>query len=183
MTGMKLRKLVVQIEETHRDGRHQIEAPTRKATVAAVIENPFAGQFVDDLSPLYDLGAEVAAHLTDRALAALGGDAAEIESYGKAAIIGTDGEIEHAAALIHPKFGAPVRSRVDGKDIIPSTKKIGAPGAAITFPLTGKTSIWDLGQMDAAEITIPDAPRANEAVVILALATGGRPLKRIALPE
>ena len=183
MTAMNLRKLVVQIEETHREAGRDLAVPPRKITVAAVVANPYAGQYVEDLSPLYDLGAEISGYLTDRALAELGASAAEIESYGKAAIIGTDGEIEHAAALIHPKFGAPVRGKVEGKDIIPSTKKIGGPGAAITFPLTGKASIWDLGQMDAAEITIPDSPRSDEAVVILALAIGGRPLKRIALPK
>ncbi len=128
-------------------------------------------------------GPRFAALLVKRGIEALGVAGSAITSYGKAAIIGTDGEIEHAAALIHPKLGAPVRAAVTGKDIIPSTKKMGAPGATITFPLTGKESIWSFDNMDAAEITIPDAPRANEAVVILGLGIGGRPLKRIKLPS
>jgi hypothetical protein len=183
MPEMKIRKLVIQIEETLTDFGRPVEPASRKVTIAAVIANPFAGQYVEDLAPLYALGAEVSELLVKRGMEALGAEPGEIGNYGKAAIIGTDGEIEHAAALIHPKFGAPVRAAVEGKDIIPSTKKIGAPGASITFPLTGKDSIWAFDHMDAAEITIPDAPRSNEAVVILALGTGGRPLHRIKLPS
>lgn len=181
--ALSVRKIVVQLEETHSEFGKSIDPATRKVTVAAVIANPYAGSYQEDLAPLYDVGGEVAAMLTQRALSALGVGSDEIDSYGKAAIIGTDGELEHAAALIHPKFGAPVRAAVAGKEIIPSTKKIGAPGAAITFPLTGKNSIWSLDDMDSTEIVIPDAPRANEAVVILGLATGGRPLKRVKLPN
>ncbi|TCK30391.1 amino acid synthesis protein [Ancylobacter aquaticus] len=182
MSAMQVRKIVVQLEETHSEIGKAVSPPSRKVTIAAVITNPFAGKHVEELAPLYDLGAEVSALLAERGLEILGVGPEAIQNYGKAAIVGTEGEIEHAAALLHPKFGAPVRSAVAGKDIIPSTKKIGAPGAAITFPLTGKTSIWDFDQMDAAEITIPDAPRANEVVVILALGIGGRPLHRIKLP-
>ncbi|GLK79519.1 amino acid synthesis family protein [Methylopila turkensis] len=183
MPEMMVRKIVVQIEETHSDFGRPVDPPSRKATVAAVIRNPFAGRYVEDLAELYALGAEVSTLLVKRAMDALGAGPDDITGYGKAAIIGTDGEIEHAAALIHPKFGAPVRSATGGKDIIPSTKKIGAPGAAITFPLTGKTSIWSFDDMDASEIAIPDAPRADEAVVVLALGIGGRPLHRIKLPD
>lgn len=183
MSEMKVRKIVVQIEETLSDFGKPVDPPSRKVTIAAVIANPFAGKYVEDLAPLYGLGAEVSALLVKRGMEALGVEASEIGNYGKAAIIGAEGEIEHAAALIHPKFGAPVRSATAGKDIIPSTKKIGAPGATITFPLTGKESIWSFDHMDAAEITIPDSPRADEAVVILALGVGGRPLHRIKLPD
>lgn len=182
MIEMKLRKIVVHLEETSREMGKAVSPPSRKVTVAAVIENPFAGRYVEDLSPLYDLGNVVSTVLVERAMAALGVGPEAIGSYGKAAIIGVNGEIEHAAALIHPKFGAPVRAATEGKDIIPSTKKIGAPGSAITFPLTGKETIWSFDDMDAAEIAIPDAPRADEAVVILAVGVGGRPLHRIALP-
>ena len=104
----------------------------------------------------------------------------DVQSYGKGAIVGVDGEIEHAAALIHPRFGAPVRSALgDASEIITSTKKMGGPGATLTVPLTSKKSIWDFDHMDAAEIAIPDAPHADEIVVVLALAMGGRPRKRI----
>ena len=100
-------------------------------------------------------------------------------SYGKAAIIGTDGEIEHTAAILHPRFGAPVRAAVGkGDDIIPGTKKVGGPGSVAVIPLTNKNSIWEFDDMDSTEITIPDAPHADEIVVIVALAIGGRPLAR-----
>jgi len=180
MTHPTIRKFVIQFEETLSAAGRAVEPPVRKATVAAVIANPFAGRYEEDLTSLYDIGRQIAATLAERALQTLGATAGDIEAYGKAAIIGLDGELEHAAALLHPEFGAPVRSRTSGTEIIPSTKKIGAAGAAITLPLTGKTSIWSFDHMDAAEISIADAPRADEVVVILALATGGRALHRIA---
>ena len=118
--------------------------------------------------------------LVARGLQALDAGPDDVQSYGKGAIVGVDGEIEHAAALIHPRFGAPVRGALgDASEIITSTKKMGGPGATLTVPLTSKKSIWDFDHMDAAEITIPDAPHADEIVVILALAMGGRPRKRI----
>ena len=157
----------------------EINPPTRKATVAGVITNPFAGKYVEDLTPLYDLGAEIGGLLAEKGVTALGVQPDEVESYGKGAIVGLNGEIEHAAALLHPRFGAPVRKAVGkGDDIIPSTKKMGAPGATIVVPITNKNSIWEFDDMDAAEITIPDSPKANEIVVIVILAIGGRPLAR-----
>jgi hypothetical protein len=106
-----------------------------------------------------------------------------VVAYGKAAIVGLDGELEHAAALLHPCFGAPVRDAVDhGHAIIPSTKKVAGAGASITLPITNKDDIWSFDEMDAAEISIPDAPRPDEVVVVLALATGSRPLARVAKP-
>jgi hypothetical protein len=150
---------------------------------AAVIRNPYARRFVEDLSPLYELGAEVAELLAARAVEALAAAPAEVEAYGKGAIVGVDGEIEHAAAILHPRFGAPVRAAVErGDDIIPSTKKIGAPGSTLVMPITNKNDIWSFDHMDATEITIADAPRADEIVVCLALAVGGRPLHRVSRP-
>jgi hypothetical protein len=181
MSLLQLRKLVVQLEETHREAGRAVDPPTRKVSVAAVITNPYAGRYVEDLSPLYDLGAEVAALLAARGVAALGVAPDDVVAYGKGAIIGTAGEIEHAAALLHPKFGAPVRKAVGkGDDIIPSTKKLGGPGSVIVMPVTNKNRIWNFDDMDAAEITIPDAPHADEVVVVLVLAVGGRPLHRTA---
>ena len=117
--------------------------------------------------------------LAEKAVYALGGLPEAVESYGKGAIVGTAGEIEHAAAIMHPRFWAPVRKAVGkGDDIIPSTKKIGGPGSTIVMPLTNKDNIWDFDHMDAAEISIPDAPKANEIVVAVVLGVGGRPLKR-----
>ena len=180
MSLLQLRKMVVQLEEIHREAGRAVDPPTRKATVAAVITNPYAGRYVEDLSPLYELGAEVAALLAERAVGALDVSPDEVTAYGKGAIVGTAGEIEHAAALLHPKFGAPVRKAVHkGEDIIPSTKKLGPPGATIVMPVTNKNRIWTFDDMDAAEITIPDAPHADEIVLALVLAVGGRPLHRV----
>lgn len=176
----EIRKIVVVLEETLEDMGRKVEPRATKLTVAAVVRNPYAGRYVEDLSPLYDTGAEVAERLTARALEVLGDAAGRISAYGKGAIVGTDGEIEHAAALIHPKFGAPVRSAIGGgKAIIPSTKKVGGPGALITMPLVNRDDVWVFDDMDSTEIAIADAPRPDEVVVALAFGMGGRPLKRI----
>jgi hypothetical protein len=180
---MQVRKVIVQREETRRDGGRDLAAPTVKVVAAAVVANPLAGVASDDLGVLEELGAEVAALLVEEALRALGDQAHEINAYGKAAIVGLAGELEHAAALIHPRFGAPVRAAIGGgAAIIPSTKKVDTAGAAITMPLTNKNDIWSFDEMDAAEIAVPGAPRDDEILVCLALAAGGRPLARTKKP-
>jgi hypothetical protein len=180
MAKLVIRRIVVQIDELHKEMGKMIDPPARKATAAAVIENPYAGEYVQDLEPLYDLGAEIGGLLARRAVGALGVAPGDIQSYGKGAIVGLNGEIEHAAAILHPKFGKPVREAVEkGDDIIPSTKKMGGPGAAIVMPLTNKDSIWSFDHMDAAEISIPDAPGPDEIVVAVVVADGGRPLARV----
>ncbi len=179
---MELRKIVVQMVETHRSAGRDVVPATRVAVAAAVLHNPLAGRFVDDLAELEALGAEVARVLAGRAVAALGPNATPT-AYGKGAIIGLGGELEHAAAVLHPRFGAPVRAAVGGgAAIIPSTKKVAGAGAAITMPLTNKDDIWSFDEMDAAEIAIPDAPRADEMVVCVVVASGGRPLARTRKP-
>lgn len=180
MSLMQIRKIIVQTEDTMREADREVQLPTRKAIAVAVIYNPYAGRFVQDLHPFYALGAEVSQLLVERALAALGVAAETINSYGKGAIVGTAGEIEHSAALLHPSFGAPVRAALGGgKAIIPGTKKIGAPGAPITMPMTNKDDIWAFDDMDAAEIAISDAPHPDEILIALCLGIGGRPLHRI----
>ncbi|NKB78038.1 MAG: amino acid synthesis family protein [Gammaproteobacteria bacterium] len=175
----EIRKIVIQLEEIHQEMAQAVDKPTSKVTVAAVIKNPFSGKYVEDLNELKELGKHISSQLTERGVKALDIDPGDVESYGKGAIIGVDGEIEHAAALLHPRFGAPMRAAVvEGKDIIPSTKKIGGPGAVIVMPLTHKNSIWEFDHMDAAEITIPDAPKPDEIVVAIVLGVGGRPLAR-----
>lgn len=179
---MQVRKIVVQVEETLADVGGAIEPATRKVVAAAVVRNPLAGGFAEDLAELEALGAEVAALLADRAVAALG-EGAQVTAYGKGAIVGLGGELEHAAAILHPRFGAPVRAAVGGgAAIIPSTKKVAAAGSAITMPLTNKDDIWSFDEMDAAEIAVGDAPRADEVVVCVVLATGGRPAARTRKP-
>ena len=180
---MQVRKVIVQREETRSEGGRDLASPTVKVVAAAVLANPLAGAYVEDLAVLEELGAEIAARLVDEALRALGARAQEVDAYGKAAVVGVAGELEHAAALLHPRFGAPVRSAIGGgAAIIPSTKKVDGPGAAITMPLTNKDDIWSFDQMDAAEIRVPGAPRDDEVLVCLALAAGGRPHARTRKP-
>ncbi len=179
MSLLDIRKIVIQLEETHKEMGKAASPIPRKVTVAAVINNPYAGQYVEDLEPLYDLGKEIGGLLAERGVQALGVNPDDVEAYGKGAIIGLNGEIEHAAAVMHPRFGGPVRAAVDhGNDIIPSTKKVAGPGSALLMPITQKDSIWSFDHMDASEICIPDAPRPDEMVIAVALAIGGRPLHR-----
>lgn len=180
---MEIRRIVVQLEETLASAGRPLERPVRKAVAAAVVRNPFAGRYVEDLGDLEALGAEVSGLLAERALAALGPGAA-VTAYGKGAIVGLDGELEHAAAVLHPRFGAPVRAAIGGgAAIIPSTKIIAAAGAMLSMPVTNKDDIWSFDEMDAAVIAVPDAPRADEILVCVVLAEGGRPGARTRKPS
>jgi hypothetical protein len=175
-----IRKVVIIVEETRREMGHSIEPPTRKAAAIAVIENPFAGRFIADLEPLMAAGEALAAELGARAIAALGVAPAAVESFGKAAIVGERGELEHAAAILHPRFGAPLRALLGkGPALIPSAKKLGGIGTAIDIPLGHKDAAFVRSHFDAMEIRIADAPRANEIVVAVALTDSGRPLPRV----
>jgi len=179
---VEVRKVVLQAEETLREAGREVRGPSVKIVAAAVVRNPLAGRYADDLGELEQLGADVAALLAQRARAALG-EGRAVSAYGKGAIVGLDGELEHAAAVLHPRFGAPVREAVGGgAAIIPSTKKVAGAGATLTMPVTNKDDIWSFDEMDAAEISIPDAPRPDEIVVCLVLASGGRPLARTRRP-
>src|SRR5712691_11612792 len=174
---MKIRKLVTVVEEILSDGGREAKRPVRKVAVVAVIENPFAGRYVEDLTELINAGEELGALLVKRATEALG---APVESFGKAAIVGEHGEYEHAAALLHPKLGAPLRAAVaGGKAIIPSAKKLGGPGTTIDVPLHFKDAAFVRTHYDAMEIRVHDAPRANEIVLAIAVTDGGRPHPRI----
>ena len=180
---MHIRKFVTTCEDVLAEHGVPTGRVVRKAVSSAVITNPFAAKAQRDLAEIEAMGAEISGQLADRALAALGVRADEVTAYGKAAIVGLDGESEHAAALIHPRFGAPVRKVViKGDDIIPSTKKVAAAGSSITIPITNKDDIWSFDEMDAIEVKIDDAPHANEIVVSVALAVGGRPFARTKKP-
>ena len=176
----KIRKIATLVEETQREMDREISPPTRKAAAVAVIENSCAGKYVEDLSELMAIGEELGELLTERAVAALGisGDAAE--SYGKAAAVGEDGELEHAAAILHPKLGTPVR-RVLGKGaaLIPSSKKRGGLGVVLDIPLGHKDAAFVRSHFDAMEVRLNDAPRANEIMVAVAVTDSGRPLPRV----
>ena len=175
-----IRKLVVTVEETHREAGRGVSPATRKAAAVAVIANPFAGKYVEDLTPLIDIGEELGGLLAKRAIAALGIEGGKAESYGKAAIVGEGGELEHAAAILHPKMGKPVREAlVKGAALIPSAKKLGTMGTPIDVPLGHKDAAFVRSHFDAVEARVSDAPRANEIVVAVAVTDSGRPLPRI----
>lgn len=176
----RIRKLATFVEETRSEMERVIEPPTRRAAAVAVIENPCAGKYVEDLSELMDIGEELGELLTQRAVAALGIAPTTAESYGKAAGVGENGEIEHAAAILHPKLGTPVR-RVLGKGaaLIPSSKKRGGMGVALDIPLGHKDAAFVRSHFDGMEVRINDAPRANEIMVAVAVTDSGRPLARV----
>jgi len=175
-----IRKLLTIVEETHTEGGRPVTPPTRKAAAIAVIANPFAGRFVADLDELVQTGAMLGGLLGERAVRALGIAPGDVQSYGKAAIVGADGELEHAAAILHPKLGAPLRTAVErGAALIPSAKKRGGMGAAIDVPLGHKDAAYVRSHFDAMEISVPDAPRADEIVVAVVVTDSGRPHPRI----
>ena len=175
-----IRKIVTIVEEVRSEMGVAIDPPARRAAAIAVIANPFAGKYVADLDALMIIGDELGGLLTERAIAALGGDASTIESYGKAAAVGEDGELEHAAAILHPKLGAPVRAALGGgAALIPSSKKRGGLGVALDIPLGHKDAAFVRSHFDGMEVRIADAPRADEIMVAIALAETGRPLPRI----
>ena len=176
----KIRKLIVSVEETHEEMGRKIAPPTRKACALAVIENPCTGRFEADLDVLVKIGEELGGLLGARAVAALGVKPAQIESYGKAAIVGEAGELEHAAAILHPILGKPLRAAVEkGAALIPSAKKRGGMGARIDVPLGHKDAAFVRSHFDAIEVGVADAPRANEIVVAIVVTDSGRPLPRI----
>jgi Amino acid synthesis len=176
----KIRKLITFVEETRTEMGRIIHPPTRRAAAAAVIENPFAGRYVEDLTELMEIGEELGALLTERAVAALGIAGPAAESYGKAAAVGENGELEHAAALLHPKLGTPVRKVLGkGAALIPSSKKRGGLGVPLDIPLGHKDAAFVRSHFDGMEIRVNDAPRANEILVAIAVTDSGRPLPRV----
>jgi hypothetical protein len=175
-----IRKLIVVVEQTLEEAGQSVTPPVRKAAAIAVISNPFAGRFEANLDALIETGLSLGAELGRRAVAALGIAPGDVQSYGKAAIVGEDGELEHAAAILHPKLGAPLREAVGGgAALVPSSKKRGGMGAAIDVPLGHKDAAFVRSHFDAMEIRVSDAPRRNEIVVAVVVTDGGRPLPRI----
>jgi hypothetical protein len=180
MGDIKIRKQMVVVEDTLREVGQEVKPPQRKVAAIAVIENPYAGKYVQDLSHLIDFGAELGGMLAKRAVEALGVTSDQVKGYGKGAIVGSAGELEHAAALIHPKFGKPIRDMIGGgKAIIPSTKKRGGPGTRIDVPVLYKDDEWSSPYLDAMEVGVPDAPGPDEVVVALVMTNATRPLSRV----
>jgi hypothetical protein len=175
-----IRKLVIQVDETRKEMGKDITPPTRRAVAIAVIENPYAGRYSENLDELIAIGEELGALLGQKAVKALGIEPGQAQSYGKAAIVGENGELEHAAAILHPKLGAPLRVAVEkGAALVPSAKKRGTLGTAIDVPLGHKDAAFVRSHFDAVEARVSDAPRANEIVVAVAVTDSGRPLPRI----
>jgi hypothetical protein len=180
MTTANIRKLVIQVDETRKEMGRDITPPTRRAVAIAVIENPYAGRYSENLDELIAIGEELGALLGQKAVKALGIEPGQAQSYGKAAIVGEGGELEHAAAILHPKLGAPLRTAVEkGAALVPSAKKRGTLGTAIDVPLGHKDAAFVRSHFDAVEARVSDAPRAGEIVVAVAVTDSGRPLPRI----
>ena len=176
----KIRKLIVEVDETRIEMGRPIDPPTRRALAMAVIENPYAGGYTENLDELIAIGEELGALLGDKCVQALGIAPDEAQSYGKAAIVGEAGELEHAAAILHPKLGAPLRKAVgQGAALVPSAKKRGGLGTAIDVPLGHKDAAFVRSHFDAMEARVADAPRAGEIVVAVVVTDSGRPLARI----
>ena len=176
----KIRKLVTFVDETLSEQGRVVSPPTRRAAAVAVIENPFAGVYQEDLSELIDIGEELGGLLAERAVAALGIPGDQVQSYGKAAAVGENGELEHAAAVLHPKLGAPFRKVLGkGAALIPSSKKRGGLGVVLDVPLGHKDAAFVRSHFDGMEVRVNDAPRANEIMVAVAVTNAGRPLPRV----
>ncbi len=175
----EIRKIIVQVDEVLKEGGQAVNPPTRRALAMAVIANPYAGKFSDNLDILMDIGEELGGLLGERCVKALGIKPEEAQSYGKAAIVGEAGELEHAAAILHPKLGAPLRKAVSkGAALVPSAKKQGTLGTAIDVPLGHKDAAFVRSHFDAMEARVSDAPRANEIVVAVVVTDSGRPQAR-----
>ena len=178
MSATDIRKIVSIVEDTRREAGQQVDPPVRRVVTAAVLVNPFAGRYVEDLSPLIAESVELSRTLSEIAVAHL--DGRPVHSYGKGGIAGTKGELEHVAAMLHPEFGAPLRDACGGgKAIIPSAKKRGAPGSTLDVPVHYKDAAFVRSHFDAVELRIADAPDDDELVIAVAVTDGGRPLPRV----
>jgi len=174
MPNVDIRKVVHVVEEIFHEGGPRAKVPLRRAAALAVIRNPFAGRYVEQIeefmNDLKPLGVEMATLL----VAELGGDAKIVEGYGKGAIVGANGELEHGA-LWHVPGGYAMRENLNGaKAIVPSTKKVGGPGSRLDVPITHINASYVRSHFDAMEVGIPDAPRADEMVLALVMTTGAR---------
>ena len=176
----KIRKIVTIVEDTLEEGSQEILPPARRAAAIAVVENPFAGIYQEDLEALMAIGEELGSLLGDKCVAALGVTPKAVQSYGKAALVGENGELEHAAAILHPRLGKPLRSAVEkGAALVPSNKKRGGMGNPLDVPLGHKDAAYVRSHFDGMEVRINDAPKANEILVAIAVAESGRPLPRV----
>ena len=178
MPEVVVRKTALTVEEVFHEGGPAVDAPLRRGAILAVIANPFAGRYVEDIAPFMDdlrpLGLRMARRLAD----ALGGVGA-VEGYGKGAVVGTAGEVEHGA-LWHAPGGYAMREVLgEAAAIVPSTKKVGAAGARLDVPVTHKDASYVRSHFDAVEVGLADAPRADELLLALVMTTGPRVHARV----
>lgn len=176
----EIRKLVTYDEEVLIEGFRAAEPAWRMFAVAAVVRNPWAGRYVEDLKPEIQACGPVLGELLTQRIIALAGGGDRIEAYGKAAVVGLDGEVEHASGLIHTlRFGNFYREAVGAKSYLAFTNTRGPANAPIMVPLMDKNDAGRRSHYLTIQFAIPDAPRADEIVVVLGAATGGRPHHRI----
>jgi hypothetical protein len=179
MPSVAVRKFVTVVEEILHDGGPPAATPPKRAAIAAVIENPYAGRYVEDIAGFMDDLKPLGIEMAKRLVAALGGDPKAVEGYGKGAIVGAAGELEHGA-LWHMPGGYAMRDLLNGaRAIVPSAKKVGGLGTRIDIPITHKDASYVRSHFDAFEIGINDAPRQNEIVLVLAMTTGPRVHARV----
>ncbi|MDA0661791.1 MAG: amino acid synthesis family protein [Proteobacteria bacterium] len=174
---MNIRKTLLIRETIETDGFGKPCGPITRVVAVAVIQNPFAGRYVENLSPLFDISGVIGDRLMADAVNVLAGPPV---SYGKAAIVGVNGELEHGGAVLHPKLGKPMRTAVGGgKALIPSNAKVAAAGASIDLPLGHKDEAWSFDHFDTMTIMVADAPRPDEIVLCMAVSDGPRPHPRV----
>jgi hypothetical protein len=175
--SLDVRKWLTLIEEANHEGGPPADPPQVKAATAAVIANPYAGGFSDSLADLVEPSAELAHELVERCAAALGAD--EAEGCGKGAIVGVAGEQEHGVACLTTPFGDAMRGGIGGTTWVTSTTKVGAAGAGLDVPLAYKRALFVREFYDTITVSVPDAPRPGEIVVIAAMSTRGRVHHRV----
>ncbi len=170
------RKITTTTEVIRRENGQALDKPITRMAALAVVHNNYAGRFSDDLGALFEVGREAGNHLAELLSSQF---ERPIVSYGKAAIVGAAGEMEHGGACIHPMLGKPMRSAIGGgQAVIPSNVKIGTIGTSIDVPLGHKDNVWSFDHFDTMTLSMPDGPKPDEIVIILAYADGGRPLPR-----
>ena len=179
MPELKIRKIAVTVEENFHDGGQRVDSMHKKGAALAVIENPFAGRFVEDIQPFMEDLKPLGLEMSDRLILALGGDPEIIDGYGKGGIVGANGELEHVA-LWHVPGGYAMRERLgDEKAIVPSSKKVGGPGTRIDIPITHTRASYVRSHFDAMEVGLADGPRPNELLYALVMTIGGRVHQRV----
>ncbi|MGQ0662063.1 MAG: amino acid synthesis family protein [Pseudomonadota bacterium] len=179
MALIEVRKYVTTVEEVFHEGGPPASVPLKTAAIAAVLKNPYAGAYVADLLPMMDALKPLGLEVSKRLIAALGGDAKRIEGFGKGAIVGEGGELEHGA-LWHVPGGYAMRALLgEAKAIVPSTKKVGGPGTRIDIPVTHINASYVRSHFTAIEVGVSDAPRADELVLVLVMTTGARVHARV----